>query len=236
MHVGTGNYNPATARIYEDIGLLTSDAKLGAEVSDLFNYLTGFSRNKRYRTMMVAPHGMRKRMIRLIEREVRHSSAEAPGRIAMKLNSLVDPQVIDALYRASQQGVKVDLVIRGICSLRPGVPGLSENIRVRSILGRFLEHSRIYYFGKGGEREVYIGSADMMQRNLNGRVEALAKVKAPELKKQLKGLDRPGSRGQRLVVVARRRRALEPHPAGARRAARSNYQEVLMRRASGDDA
>ena len=188
VHVGTGNYNPATARIYEDLGLLTSDAKLGAEVSDLFNYLTGFSRNKRYRTMMVAPHGMRKRMIRLIEREVRHTSEESPGRIAMKLNSLVDPQVIDALYKASQQGVQVDLVIRGICSLRPGVPGLSDNIRVRSIVGRFLEHSRIFYFHKGGSDEVYIGSADMMQRNLNGRVETLVKVKAPELKKKLKGL------------------------------------------------
>ncbi len=233
VHAGTGNYNPTTARIYEDVGLLTSDKKLGAEVNDLFNYLTGFSRNKRYRSMMVAPHGMRQRILRLIERETKHSTQESPGLIAMKLNSLVDPQIIDALYRASQQGVKIDLVVRGACSLRPGVPGLSENIRVHSILGRFLEHSRIYYFEKNGSEETYIGSADMMQRNLNGRVETLVKVKSPELKKELKGLidlalDDNVSAWELLPDGDWVHRRPEPD------AEPIEYQKILMRRAAGE--
>jgi polyphosphate kinase len=235
VHVGTGNYNPETARLYEDLGLLTCDAKLGTEVSDLFNYLTGFSRNKRYRSMMVAPHGMRKRIIRLIEREVRHSTPESPGRIAMKLNALVDPQIIDALYRASQQGVQVDLVVRGICSLRPRVRGLSDNIRVRSIVGRFLEHSRIYWFdrgGKGGREEIYVGSADMMQRNLNGRVEALAKIKSPELRQELKELFDLAFADNRSSWVLQPDGTWLPTKSVAASEPPVDYQKTLMQRAS----
>jgi polyphosphate kinase len=186
VHVGTGNYNPVTARLYEDVGLLTSDPRIGAEVGELFNYLTGFSRKKRYRSLIVAPHGMRDEMIALIKRETELSKPDKPGRIAMKLNSLVDPEVIDALYDASRKGVDIDLVVRGVCALRPGVAGLSERITVRSILGRFLEHSRIYYFQNGNKEKVYIGSADLMPRNLDNRVEVLVKVKSPKLKTALK--------------------------------------------------
>jgi polyphosphate kinase len=186
VHVGTGNYNPITARIYEDMGLFTADADLAAEVAHLFNYITGFSRDKKYRCMIVAPHGMRARMIKKIEREAAKSTPENPGRIIMKMNNLSDDGIVDALYNASEQGVKVDLIVRSICTLRPGVKGLSKNISVRSIVGRFLEHSRVYYFQNGGDEQLFIGSADMMPRNLDGRVEALAIVKAPEIREQLK--------------------------------------------------
>ena len=168
-HVGTGNYNPKTARIYEDIGLLTADPAIGADLTDLFNTLTGYSRQTDYRTLLVAPHSLRSGVIERIERE-----AELGGRITMKLNSLVDEQVVDALYRASGAGVPVDLVVRGICALRPGVSGLSETIRVRSIVGRFLEHSRVLRFHGAGE--LWIGSADMMHRNLDRRVETLVRA------------------------------------------------------------
>jgi polyphosphate kinase len=186
VHVGTGNYNPITARIYEDMGLFTADPDLAAEVAHLFNYITGFSRDKKYRCMMVAPHGMRTRMISLIEREATLSTPERPGRIIMKMNNLADPEVVDALYAASQAGVRVDLIVRSVCTLRPGVEGLSKSIGVHSIVGRFLEHSRIFYFQNGDEEEVYIGSADMMERNLDHRVEVLAAVKSPEIRDQLK--------------------------------------------------
>ncbi len=186
VHVGTGNYNPKTARIYEDLGLLTADPGIGAEVSHLFNFLTGYSRHTKYKWILAAPYGLREQIISLIEREAKLHSAERPGYIAMKLNSLVDEDVIDALYRASQAGVKVDLVLRGICSLKPGVVGLSENITVRSIIGRWLEHSRILYFCNGGRDDLYIGSADMMQRNLDRRVEAVVNVKDGDLKERLK--------------------------------------------------
>ncbi len=188
VHVGTGNYNPDTARLYEDLGLLTADEETGAEVSDLFNFITGFSRKTEYRSLVVAPLGMRQRLISMIEREAALSRPDRPGRIVMKLNNLGDPAVIEALYRASQAGVQVDLIVRSICTLRPGVKKLSKGIRVRSILGRFLEHSRILYFQNAGQEEFFIGSPDLMQRNLDGRVEALACVKAPALKRQLKFL------------------------------------------------
>jgi polyphosphate kinase len=188
VHVGTGNYNPTTARLYEDLGLFTADEELGAEVSHLFNFITGFSRKREYRSLVVAPVGMRERIIGMIEREAALSTQDKPGRIVMKLNNLGDPEVIDALYRASQKGVHVDLLVRSICMLRPGVKKLSKGIRVRSILGRFLEHSRIMYFQNGGNEELYFGSADLMRRNLDGRVEAIAAVKSPPLKKQLKFL------------------------------------------------
>ncbi|HET9072518.1 MAG TPA: polyphosphate kinase 1 [Acidimicrobiales bacterium] len=197
-HIGTGNYNSATARLYEDLGLFTADPDLGADLTDLFNYLTGYSRRVQYRQLLVAPLGLRTRMLELIEREARFGER---GRIVWKLNNLVDREVIDALYAASAAGVRIDLVTRAICCLRPGVPGLSDNIRVRSLVGRWLEHSRIYYFGAGhggdelvpAERldgleplppsvpaggEYYMGSADMMERNLDRRVEAVVPVPA----------------------------------------------------------
>ncbi|MFE3448377.1 RNA degradosome polyphosphate kinase [Nonomuraea sp. NPDC059194] len=175
-HIGTGNYNPKTARLYEDFGLLTADPLLGEDVTDLFIHLTGYSNHSAYRRLLVAPHSLRGGLLARIEREIAHQQAGRPARIRMKTNSLVDEQLIDALYRASRAGVPVDLWVRGICALRPGIPGLSENIRVRSVLGRFLEHSRVYEFGLGRRPEVWIGSADLMRRNLDRRVEALVKV------------------------------------------------------------
>ena len=175
-HIGTGNYNPKTARIYEDLGILTADARVGADLTDLFNTLTGYSRQTNYRTLMVAPHGIRSGLVEKIRREARHAAEGRAAGIRFKLNSLVDERVIDALYEASAAGVPVDLFIRGICALRPGVPGLSENIRVRSIVGRFLEHSRAMNFCNAGVAEWWIGSADLMHRNLDRRVEVLLRV------------------------------------------------------------
>ncbi len=186
MHIGTGNYNPKTARFYSDLGLFTCDADLGADLTDLFNYLTGYSRQKDYRKLLVAPVNMRDRFAALIERETAHAQAGRPARIIAKMNSLVDPDFIRRLYRASQAGVQVDLIVRGICCLRPGVPNLSETIRVMSVIGRFLEHSRIFYFANNGEEEVLIGSADWMPRNLDTRVEVVTPVRDRALAKELK--------------------------------------------------
>ncbi|MGB8406171.1 MAG: RNA degradosome polyphosphate kinase [Mycobacterium sp.] len=182
-HIGTGNYNPKTARLYEDVGLLTASPDIGADLTDLFNSLTGYSRKVSYRNLLVAPHSVRRGIIERIEREIEAKRAGADARIRMKMNALVDEQVIDALYRASQAGVRVEVVVRGICALRPGAEGFSENIVVRSILGRFLEHSRIIHFG--AIDEFWIGSADMMHRNLDRRVEVMAQVKDPRLTEQL---------------------------------------------------
>ncbi|AYJ49379.1 RNA degradosome polyphosphate kinase [Rhodococcus sp. P1Y] len=182
-HIGTGNYNPKTARIYEDVGLLTSSPEIGADLTDLFNSLTGYSRKTSYRNLLVAPYGVRRGIIERIEAEVEHQKAGREAGIRLKANALVDEQVIDALYRASAAGVPVQVVVRGICALKPGVPGLSENIEVRSILGRFLEHSRVLNFR--GADEFWIGSADMMHRNLDRRVEVMAQVKDPRLTGQL---------------------------------------------------
>jgi polyphosphate kinase len=182
-HIGTGNYNPKTARLYEDVGLLTAEPTIGADLTDLFNVLTGYARQDQYRSLLVAPYGIRRGIVELIEREVEHLRAGRPAGIRFKLNSLVDEQVIDALYRASQAGVRVDIVVRGICALKPGIPGLSENIRVRSILGRFLEHSRILHFA--GSDEHWIGSADLMHRNLDRRVEVQVRITDPRLTGQL---------------------------------------------------
>jgi len=170
-HVGTGNYNPVTATLYEDIGLLTTDPEIGADLTDLFNLLTGYSRQQHYRTVLVAPDFLRPRI-----RELIHEQARDGGRIVLKMNALVDPDVIEALYEAAQAGARIDLIVRGICCLRPGVPGLSETIRVRSLVGRYLEHSRIFRFGEGEDARHYIGSADLMQRNLDHRVEAAVPV------------------------------------------------------------
>jgi polyphosphate kinase len=182
-HIGTGNYNPKTARLYEDVGLLTADPDIGADLTDLFNSLTGYSRKESYRNLLVAPYGVRRGIVERIEREIEATRGGADGRIRLKANALVDEQVIDALYRASQAGVRVEVVVRGICALRPGAPGYSDNIAVRSILGRFLEHSRIIHFG--AINEFWIGSADMMHRNLDRRVEVMAQVKDPRLTAQL---------------------------------------------------
>ena len=182
-HIGTGNYNSKTARLYEDIGLLTAAPDIGADLTDLFNTLTGYSRKVSYRNLLVAPHGIRKGIIERVDREISAHRETGNGRIRLKMNALVDEQVIDALYRASQAGVHVQVVVRGICALRPGVEGFSENISVRSILGRFLEHSRIIHFH--AIDEFWIGSADMMHRNLDRRVEVLAQVKDPRLTAQL---------------------------------------------------
>ena len=173
VHLGTGNYNPGTARGYTDTGLLTCHPDFGADVSELFNYLTGYSKQTRYRKLLVAPISMKPGMLALIEREIKQHRENGGGRLVFKMNALVDPAIIEALYRASGAGVQVDLLVRGICCLRPGVPKVSENIRVISIIGRFLEHSRIYYFRNGGKEELFMGSADMMPRNLDNRVETL---------------------------------------------------------------
>jgi polyphosphate kinase len=175
-HIGTGNYNPKTARLYEDLGLFTADPEVGADLTDLFNVLTGYSRQTDYRALLVAPHGMRAGIVERVEREIEHARAGRAARVQIKTNHLVDEQTIDALYRASRAGVHVDLLVRTFCAIRAGVPGLSENIRVRSILGRFLEHSRIVYVENDGEPEYWIGSADLMHRNLDRRVETMVRV------------------------------------------------------------
>jgi polyphosphate kinase len=185
-HVATGNYNPTTSKIYTDLGVLTSNSEIGDDATDLFNFLTGFSMQKEYTRLLVAPVNLRDRMLALIERETAHARKGRPARIAAKINRLTDLDIIDALYRASQAGVKIDLIVRGSCMLRPGVPGLSETIHVRSIVGRFLEHSRIFYFTNGGDEDVYIGSADWMTRNLDRRVEVVVPVLDPRLKAYLK--------------------------------------------------
>jgi len=188
VHVGTGNYNPATARIYEDLGLLSASPALGADVSRLFNVLTGYAREKDYDGLIVAPRGMRERVIGLIERETLRARAGKPARIVIKVNNLIDEAVIDALYAASRRGVRIDLIVRGICALRPRVEGLSDQIRVRSILGRFLEHSRIFWFANAGEPTVLIGSADMMHRNLDRRLETLVAVEADDAKRRIEAV------------------------------------------------
>jgi polyphosphate kinase len=187
-HIGTGNYNPKTSRIYEDFGLFTTDEQVGRDLTRLFNELSGYAIEKKFKRLLVAPLHLRKGLLRLIDKERRNAEEGKPAGIRIKVNSMVDEQIIDALYRASQAGVKVDIWVRGICSLKPGVEGMSENITVRSILGRYLEHSRIFAFENNGDPQVYIGSADMMHRNLDRRVEALVRVVAPNHLKELTGL------------------------------------------------
>ena len=175
-----------TAKIYTDIGLFTADPDIVADVSDIFNYLTGYSNQKEFRSLLVAPVQLRTRLTELIAREAEHARGGRPARIIIKVNAITDDQMIRVLYRASQAGVSIDLIVRGICSLRPGIPGVSDNIRVRSIVGRFLEHSRIYWFQNGGQDEMYIGSADLMERNLDRRVETLTPVRDPEILEHLR--------------------------------------------------
>jgi polyphosphate kinase len=231
IHVGTGNYNPKTARLYEDLGLLTTDPEVASEVSHLFNYLTGYSLRPDYRSLLVAPQDMRARIVSLIEREAEVSSSEHPGRIAIKVNGLVDERVIDAIYAASQAGVHFDLWVRGMCALRPGVEGLSKNVTVRSIVGRWLEHSRIFYFHNGGEEELYLGSADLMERNLDRRVEVLVKVSSAELKQELKDRLELGLRDNTCAWVLDREGNWTRLRPGEREES-INQQEELMRRAN----
>ncbi len=185
-HLSTGNYNSITSQLYTDVGMLTCDPEIGADCTDLFNYLTGYSAKTEYRKLLVAPISLRDRFQGLIEREIEHQKRGRGGHLILKMNALVDRNMIQALYRASQAGVKVDLLVRGICCLRPGLPGVSDNIEVTSIVGRFLEHSRIFYFRNGGDEEIYLGSADLMPRNLNRRVEVIFPVEDPGLVRQIR--------------------------------------------------
>jgi polyphosphate kinase len=229
-HIGTGNYNPKTARQYTDLGLLTCDEDLGYDITNLFHYLTGYAPEQHYRDLLVAPQNMRARFERLIQREIEHARNGGRGRIVAKMNQLNDEGLIAELYRASRAGVEIDLVVRGHCRLRPGLENYSENIRVSSILGRFLEHTRIYYFGNGGDEAVYIGSADWMSRNLNDRVEAIAEVKAPEHRARIVDLLDRALRDQYsawdLRADGRYVRRASPGPDEAR-----GFQEQLMDRA-----
>ena len=186
VHLGTGNYNHVTARLYEDLGMFTCDEDIAADATDMFNYLTGYSNIQGFRKLLVAPLNLRARLHELIQREITHQREGRQGRLIFKCNSLVDRRLINMLYIASQTGVQIDLLVRSICSLVPGVPDLSENIRVRSIVGRFLEHSRIYYFGNAGQEEIYLGSADLMTRNLDRRIETLFPVRAPDMIRRLR--------------------------------------------------
>jgi polyphosphate kinase len=186
VHIATGNYNQTTSKIYTDLGLITADPEIGEDVTDLFNFLTGYSFQTEYLQLLVAPINLREQMLEFINRETKHKLDGKVGRIIVKINSLTDEEIVTALYRASQAGVKIDLIVRGICVLRPQIEGLSENIRVVSIVGRFLEHSRIFYFANGGDEEIYIGSADWMQRNLDRRVEAAVPINDKKLKRYLK--------------------------------------------------
>lgn len=186
IHLGTGNYNAVTAMLYEDLGMFTCDPEIGADATDLFNYLTGYSNINDFRKLLVAPINLRQRMTALIQREVEHHQAGRDGHLIFKMNALVDQPMIQELYRASQAGVKIDLLVRGICCLRPGIKGISENIRVISIVGRFLEHSRVFYFHNAGKEEIYLGSADLMPRNINRRVEVLFPVQDQKLIRYLR--------------------------------------------------
>jgi polyphosphate kinase len=185
VHIGTGNYNPKTARLYVDLGLLTARPEIGADITDLFNVLTGLSRQRTFRRLLVAPHSLRAGFLDLVEREISHAAAGRAAHITLKLNAIVDVPVIEALYGAANAGVDIDLIVRGACSIQPGLPGTSERIRVRSIIGEFLEHSRIWGFANGGDTEWYIGSADLMDRNLDRRVEAVVPVEDSEAKARI---------------------------------------------------
>jgi polyphosphate kinase len=230
-HIGTGNYNPKTARMYEDLGLFTADEDVCADLTDLFNVLTGYSRQTDYRSLLVAPQGLRAGLVERIEREAALARAGRPASIRFKTNHLVDEETIDALYRAGRDGVRIDLLVRTFCTIRAGVPGLSENIRVRSILGRFLEHSRIYHFGGDGEPEYWIGSADLMHRNLDRRVEVLCRVGDRHAKAHLQEcLDAAFDPATRAWDLRPDGEWVRSGEAGA------DFQELLMKRVADRDA
>src|SRR5579883_928612 len=232
VHLGTGNYNAVTAHLYTDIGLFTSDEEIGADVTDLFNYLTGYSAKQDYRKLLVAPINLRQRIAEMIRREIAHHRQHGNGHIILKMNALVDSDMIRLLYEASRAGVKIDLLVRGICCLRPGVPGISDNIQVISIVGRFLEHSRIYYFHNDGEEEIFVGSADLMPRNLNRRVEVLFPIEDRRLVRHLR------DRVLEIYLADNvKARLMEPDGTYIRKTRQSgeeaiNAQEVLLRRRS----
>jgi polyphosphate kinase len=230
VHVATGNYNPRTAQAYEDIGLLSADPELGADVSELFNFLTGYSKQRKYRSLLVAPMNLRRGLLKLIRKEV----SRQHGRIVMKVNNLVDQQIIDALYDASRAGTEVDLIVRSICSLRPGVPGLSEHIRVRSIVGRVLEHSRIFCFGNERRgRSYYIGSADVMERNLDRRVEAVAPVRDPQLCQRLDEVIRTALADDRLAWTMLPDGSWRPPAKGMGLSSQDRLMQLALERARG---
>jgi polyphosphate kinase len=235
VHIATGNYNPTTSRLYTDIGLLTTDSVIGDDATDLFNFLTGFSIQKDFSRLMVAPLNLRKRMMALIKRETEHARAGRPAHIMAKVNRLTDLHIIEALYEASQAGVKIDLIVRGVCALRPGMPEVSENIRVRSVVGRFLEHTRVFYFHNDGADDVFLASADWMPRNFFRRVEVCFPVRDPKLKKRViaEGL---------LVYLEDNSEAWEMDADGAYRcrmpgeAPRLSAQQALLERLAGASA
>lgn len=232
MHLGTGNYHHITANLYEDMGLFTADADIGADASDLFNYLTGYSAKKEYRKLLIAPINLRQRFEQMIDREIAIHKKNKNGRLIFKMNSLVDSGIIKKLYQASQAGVKIDLIVRGICCLKAGIKGVSENIHVVSILGRFLEHSRAYYFHNDGEEEIYLGSADLMPRNLNQRVEILFPVEDRVLIRQIKKniLDLYLADNVKARVMKPDGSYQRLKPSSARNA--KNVQQILIERAN----
>jgi len=230
VHLATGNYNMVTSRIYEDLGLFTCDEAVGADSTDLFNYLTGYSTQQDYRKLLVAPVNLRQRIEAMIVRETDHARQGHKAHLILKTNALVDPQIIQLLYQASQAGVRVDLLVRGICCLRPGVKGLSENIRVLSVVGRYLEHSRIYYFLNQGAEEIYIGSADLMPRNLNNRVEVVFPIENQDqiryLRDEVLGLYLKDNSSVRLMNADGSYKRLKPDKDEKAR----NVQHFLMER------
>ncbi len=230
LHLGTGNYNAVTAQIYTDLGLLTCDDEMGADATDLFNYLTGYSAKNDYRRLLVAPVNLRRGLESLIQREIDHARAGREARLILKTNALVDGRIIRLLYQASQAGVQVDLLVRGICCLRPGIPGLSDRIRVISVVGRFLEHTRIYYFRNSGEDEIYLGSADLMPRNINRRVETLFPLRRAAMVKYLR--DRVLATYLKDNVKARIMNAAGEYPRGERNGRENpiNAQAALLAR------
>jgi polyphosphate kinase len=234
VHIGTGNYNPKTAALYTDLGLLSCREELGADLTDLFNYLTGYSRQQAYRKLLVAPVNLRDRMLALIQRETAHAQQGQAAAITAKMNALIDPMIIRALYAASQAGVQIDLIVRGMCCLRPGIPGVSETIRVMSIIGRYLEHSRIFRFHNNGDEQIFIGSADWMPRNLDRRVEAVTPVEDPKLVNELQEILQ--------ILLSDNRQAWDLRPDGRyiqRRPgpdeAERSAQRLLMERANHSD-
>jgi polyphosphate kinase len=230
-HIGTGNYNPKTARLYEDIGLFTAEPAIGADLTDLFNSLTGYARQTSYRSLLVAPYGIRRGIVERILGEIAHHRAGRPAGIRIKVNSLVDEQVIDALYRAALAGICVDVVVRGICGLIPGRPGLSDNICVRSILGRFLEHSRVFHFQGAGEH--WIGSADMMHRNLDRRVEVLVRVADPAVTAELDAMLSSALDPATRCWVLEPGGSWSPSPSAESTVRDHQVQEILRHRRSG---
>jgi polyphosphate kinase len=219
VHLSTGNYNATTARVYTDIGLLTCDEAIGADASLLFNRLTGYATSAGYSKLIVAPEYLRRQVADMIIRETDHALAGREARMILKMNSLVDPKMIALLYRASMAGVHIELLVRGICGLRPGLPGISDTIRVTCILGRYLEHARIFYFLNGGNEEIYLGSADLMQRNLDRRVEAMFPVEAPELRRRIMdeilGVELADNVKARQLLPDGSYRRIRPEPEGA---------------------